>query len=86
MPYLMIKVLTNDIISFQQLGPGTQNSQLSEEDHPVWSVHSSWQSATQICEYVNSLKFFCPFTVIMGLLYGISGVGWCTTLVLLVGS
>ena len=26
MPYLMIKVLTNDIVSFEQLGPAYQTS------------------------------------------------------------
>ena len=42
----------------------------------IINVHCSGESASKIGEFINNLKF-CPFTVMVGSLYGFPGAGWC---------
>ena len=52
------------------------------------NVHFSGESAPQVGELINNFQFlsiqFCPFTVLVGSLYGFPGVGFCTTSVFFV--
>ena len=49
----------------------------------IINVHCSGYSASQVGELVNNFQF-CPFTVMVGSLYGFLGAGWCTTSVFFV--
>ena len=48
------------------------------------SMRTALESASKIGEFINNLKFFCPFTVMVGSLYVFLGAGWCTTSVFFV--